>query len=361
MPKLVTELAQGNTFSRSVEGGALADTATRVWKVILNTPDEPLDVFAAIGVNIGDPYSASNPIPCITVDGRADGDSRLVRIITANYRSFAGAEQSGSDPGTIPPWLRFAEVSVSTSYQELPSWTWFPNPASAPTVMAPAVNPVGDLYDGVSRYEPVVNFSFQQFELNDPSWKSNYVGMVNSNSGSFGSLSLTPRTTLFRALNYDMHVVQWGGGVLYRGFTVSYEFSFRRNVQFVNGALTSIGWDMGVPQTGLNVRAFSPAAAPATVDVFGQPLHHSEGKIYFLPGGQPLLPSGVSPGDRVRAMVKVMEYQSGGASQTPSSQPVALNDDGTPRSSTATPPVLVYRRGQHEQFDFTTIGLRLPI
>lgn len=357
MPKLVSELAQGNTFSRSVEGGALADTATRVWKVILNTPDEALNVFAAIGVNIGDPYSASNPIPCVTVEGRADGDSRLVRIITANYRSFAGAEQSGSDPGTIPPWLRFAEVSVSTSYQDLPSWTWFPNPASAPTVMAPAVNPVGDMYDGVSRYEPVVNFSFQQFELNDPSSKANHVGKVNSNSGSFGSLSLTPRTTLFRALNYDMHVVQWGGGVLYRGYTVSYEFSFRRNIQFVNGSLTAIGWDMGVPQTGFNVKAFNPGAAPTTVEVFGQPLKHEGGKIRTPTA----LPDNVSAGEKVRAMVKLMEYQEGGASQTPSAQPVALNDDGTPRKDTATPPVLVYRRGQHEQFDFTTLGLRLPI
>jgi hypothetical protein len=355
MPKLVVELPQGNTFSRSADGGSLADSATRVFKVLLNSPNEALNVFTAIGVNIGDPYSLANPIPCVTVEGRADGDSRLVRIITANYRSSAGAEQGAGDPGTIAPWLRFAEVSVSTSYQELPSWTWFANPTSAPTVMAPAVNPAGDMYDGVTRYEPVVNFSFKQFELNDPSAKTNYVGAVNSNFGYFGSLSLPPRTTLFRSMNYDMHVVQWGGGVLYRGYSVSYEFSFRRNIQFVNGSTAMIGWDMGVPQTGFNVLASVPGAAG--VEAYGQPLKHENKKIKT-----PLaLPDNVFSGDKVRAMVKVMEYEEGGASQTPSAQPVALNDNGTPRSSTASPPVLVYRRGQHEQFDFTTLGLRLPI
>lgn len=360
MPKLVTELAQGNTFSRSADGGGLADNATRVWKVILNTPDEALDVFAAIGVNIGDAYSATNPIPCVSVEGRADGESRLVRIITAQYRSFPGDTGNGSapDPGTMPPWTRYAEVSVSTSYQEVPAWTWFPNPADSPSLMTPAVNPVGDMYDGVTRYEPIVNFSFKQFELADPSGKTQYVGMVNSNAGAFGNLTLFPRSTLFRSMNYDVHVEAWGGGVLYRGYTVSYEFAFRKNVQFVNGAMTGIGWDIGVPQTGFNVRAFNPNLFSAqTRDPYGQPLKHENKKIKM-----PLsLPDNVSAGERVRAMVKVMEYEEGGASQTPSAQPVALDDDGAPRASTANPPVLVYRRGQHEQFDFSVLNLRLPL
>ena len=57
-------------------------------------------------------------------------------------------------------------------------------------------------------------------------------------------------------------------------------------------------------------------------------------------------------------MVKVFSYQNGGASQTPSAQPVALTADGYPKTPGT---VDVYRRGQHEQFDFTTLGLRLPI
>jgi hypothetical protein len=52
-----------------------------------------------------------------------------------------------------------------------------------------------------------------------------------------------------------------------------------------------------------------------------------------------------------------MEYQDGGASQTPSAQPVPLNSFGEPKQPGV---VEVYRRGQHEQFDFTTLSLRLP-
>jgi hypothetical protein len=87
MPKYITQLAQGNSFSQTAENGQGAFSATRVWKVILNTPDEALDINAATGVNIGTPYSNANPIPCVSIEGRADGESRLVRIITATYRA----------------------------------------------------------------------------------------------------------------------------------------------------------------------------------------------------------------------------------------------------------------------------------
>lgn len=359
MPKLVTELAQGNTFARSADGGSLADSATRVWKVILNAPNESLDIFAAIGVSIGDVYSQANPIPCVSIEGRADGESRLVRIITAQYRTTAGVGGAGgggggADPKTVAPTSRYATVSVNTSYMEMPAWTWFPNPTGQPAVMAIAENPMGDMYDGVTRYEPVVTFQFEQFEAADPSGKLQHVGKVNSNSGSFGSLALFPRSTLFRACNYQMHVESWGG-TLYRGYTVSYEFAYRKNVQFVSGALTSIGWDIAMPQTGFNVMAIAPGSAGT--ETYAQPLKHVSGKIVI----PEQLPDGISSGDKVRAMVKVMEYQEGGASQAPSSQPVPLNDSGTARSSMQNPKVLVYRRGQHEQFDFTTLGLRLPI
>jgi hypothetical protein len=376
MPKLVSELAQGNTFSRSSDGGALADSATRVFKIILNTPDEAIDIFAAIGVNIGDVYSANNPIPCVSVEGRADGESRLVRIVTAQYRSSAGVGASGggggggggsTDPKATAPDLRFASFSVSTSYMEMPAWTWIEDPSLIIPAFKPAINSAGDMYDGVTRYEPVVNFTFKQFEVGDPTSKIQNVGQVNSNSGTFGSLSLFPRSTLFKACNIEQHVESWGG-LLYRGYMVSYEFAFRRNTQSYSqsaGAAPTqgdIGWDIAVPQTGFNVRAFTPNLVQTTNDNYGQPLRHGEegsqydGRIEF-----PLsLPDGVSADDKVRAMVKVFSYKGGGVSQTPSAQPVALNDDGTPRSPNATPRVLVYRRGQHDEFNFATLNLRLP-
>lgn len=365
MPKLVTELAQGNTFSRSSDGGGLADSATRVFKVILNAPNEALDVFAAIGVNIGDVYSAANPIPCVSVEGRADGESRLVRIITAQYRTTPGEGGDSSNPGDPPkdpksvaPDLRFASFSVSTSYMEMPAWTWLKNPASDATSFEAAVNPVGDPYDGVTRYEPVVNFQFKQFEVADPTAKLEHVGKVNSNSGSFGSLTLFPRSTLFKACNIEQHVETWGTGA-YRGFMVTYEFAYRKNRQSLFTGAADIGWDIAMPQTGFNVYSFAPPGAMGT-DVYGQPLKHgADGTPYAGRIQEPLaLPDGIAAGEKVRAMVKVFSYQGGGASQTPSAQPVAINANGHPKTPGT---VEVYRRGQHEQFDFTTLNLRLPL
>jgi hypothetical protein len=250
---------------------------------------------------------------------------------------------------------------VSTSYVEMPAWTW--GEYSAGVLLPgryPAVNIVGDMYDGVSKYEPVVNFAFKQFEAADPTAKLASVGMVNSDSGTFGALSLFPRSTLFKSCNIEQHVESWGT-TLYRGYMVSYEFAYRKNTQSVwvssGQSDVDIGWDVAMPMTGFNVRAFSPVNAGGEDDLYGQPLRHYGGKV--VP--PLLLPDNVAAGDKVRAMVKVMDYQEGGVSQTPSAQPVALNWNGRPRSSEANPQVIVNRYALHDQFNFTTLGLRLPI
>jgi hypothetical protein len=57
-------------------------------------------------------------------------------------------------------------------------------------------------------------------------------------------------------------------------------------------------------------------------------------------------------------MVRIAEVE-GGITQLPSAQPIALNDDGTPRLSTASPPVLVYRYVIYDELDFDILGVRL--
>lgn len=353
MPKLVTELAQGNSFSRSSDGGALADSATRVFKVILDSPNESLDIFAAIGVNIGDVYSVANPIPCVSVEGRADGESRLVRIITAQYRTTAGVGGSGggggnnADPKATSPELRLSTFSVSTSYVEVPVRKW--NPITSPNVrgaLVEARNPAKDIYDGVTRLEPITNFTFKQFEESASAilGKRNLVGCVNHADFNLNVFTANERTLLFRAFNMEPHVESWGG-LTFRGYMVTYELSYNYR-----------GWDIEVPQTGFNVLAFDPSQPLGTRDMYGQPLRHYEGKI--VP--PLLLPDNISPGDKVRAMVKVMDYREGGVSQTPSAQPVALDDDGRPRSHTADPPVLIKKYSVHDVGDFTTLNIRIP-
>jgi hypothetical protein len=74
------------------------------------------------------------------------------------------------------------------------------------------------------------------------------------------------------------------------------------------------------------------------------------------------LPPNVAAGDKVRGMIKVMEYQEGGASISPCGLPIPLNDDGRPRKHTADPAVLVKQYCVTDEADFQTIfaHIRLP-
>ena len=66
MPKLVKEIDSGNVFNRSSEGNALTDSATRVFKIIKNDPDEAIIIPEVIWINIGDVYTEGDPIPCVS-------------------------------------------------------------------------------------------------------------------------------------------------------------------------------------------------------------------------------------------------------------------------------------------------------
>ena len=56
-----------------------------------------------------------------------------------------------------------------------------------------------------------------------------------------------------------------------------------------------------------------------------------------------LFRSKVTAGDKVRAMVKIGDPDSGAVSQNPSAQPIPLCEDGEPRAATAQPKVLIWR------------------
>jgi len=107
------------------------------------------------------------------------------------------------------------------------------------------------------------------------------------------------------------------------------------------------------------VIAFPPGQPRDDQDVFGQPLKHKDGKIDTNPLQ---LADGTAAGDRVRAMVKVSDFQDGGTSQAPSAQPVALNEDGTPRKSfgdgAADPPVIIKRYRVYDTCQYSNFNLR---
>lgn len=349
---MVSQLAQGNAFSRSADGGALADTATRSWKVILNSPDESWDIGGTVGVQIGDPYSDSNPIPCVSIEGRADGESRLVRIVTAQYRTQVGDDGGGQDPGTASPEVRPANFSTSTTLYEMPAYIWRRN-----NQWEPAVNPVGDRLDGVTKFEPITTIRITQFSATPGTVFSGYCGYVNSETMSLGGyMTCAPRTVMFRGVEATPHVESFGN-MVYRGFMNSYEFAYRANRSEAPGASGDYGWDLAIPVTGFNCKAFTPNFVGVTNDNYAVPLKRDGD---YGPLVQPLaLQDGVSAGDKVRAMVRIAGPEKN-ALQQPSAQPIALNEDGTPRSENANPKVIIWRVTTQTPINLTqTLQLRL--
>ena len=345
-----------------MQDGSVADSQTRVFKIILSQPNEVIDPQTHCDIRVGDQHPINTNIVCKSFDIRFDGESRSVMVVTFNYESSAHA--SGQDQNNQPPELRAANWTTSTSLIETPLYNWRPRIGVQQWggLEIPAVNPAGDIYDAVTRLTSMVNISIEQFSVLDPTRFNLYGGYINENVMTLGSLWMDPHTVMFRGVSSQPHIESWGGEIR-RGWKSTYEFAYKRNLTKImipgaNEQEVSLGWDIAVPQTGFNVSAFTPPGENDD-DRFGQPLKHGNGRIEF-DNGDPVLPLNVTDGEKVRAMVKVFEYENGGVSQAPSASPIPLNDNGRPRKNTANPKVLVYGYQVQPSINLTqTLQLRL--
>jgi hypothetical protein len=339
MPKMVSELPQGLAFSRSSEGGADAYQATRKWRVILNSPGENWDIAVAVGLNIGSPYSQSNPIPCVSLDVAADGESRMVRIVTAQFRSSESAAPNAPDPGTQQPTVRPALYSMTTSLTEIAAWGGAPVLNGVSGAWSPAVNPVGELVDGITRLEPVVNINIDQYSYSDMSQLLAYCGYVNSDIFTFSSLSVGIHCCMLQSIS-SQSVVEQFGDTTFRGFKVTFGFAVRAHWTITRNGFQAIGWDMAVPQTGFTIYNTNGNDVDARALAWE---HDDNGKVKMDTFGlYPAALAAGTSGTKVRAMVTV-PASTGGWTQRPCAQPVALNDNGTPRAPAASPKVLINR------------------
>jgi hypothetical protein len=328
MPRLVSEINAGVQFSRSSNEGQLADSTTRAFRIVLNTPSESFNVQQVCGVRIGDVHPFAPNLFCVSFDARFDGDSRMAALATFNYQTSPSAQPQ--DPKSQPPPVRPANWSTSATLAEVPKSTWKQRIAiNTWSDEVAAITPAGDMYDGVTALEPIVAINIDQWEANDPTRHLLHAGSVNDEAITLGSLTMPPGTVMFRGVTSQPAVESWGD-LQYRGWKCAYEFAFRRNKTkvIISGTpqTVDIGWDIAVPMSGFNCRAFAPGAPAADEDVYGQPLRHMSGKI--VP--PLLLPDTITAGDRVRAMVSVFEYEDGGRSQAPSASPIALKPNGRP-------------------------------
>lgn len=271
---MVTEIAQGNTFSETSEEGRGAYSATRAWKVLLTAPDEAYDINELTGVSIGDAYTEANPLPCVSLEVRPDGDSRLVKIITATYRATPGftavaGGDAPADPKTVEPTVRAAVYSMSTSLQEIAAWgfrqvTGAGNSATS-QAWGPAVNPVGDMIDGITRLEPVVTINIEQYSYSDGTDYAGYVGYVNSLPFTFSSMSIGVHCCMLQGVSSTPVVEQFNSRT-FRGFKLSFAFAVRSHWALTRYGVQPIGWDIAAPQTGHNALNMALSLLDSTVE-----------------------------------------------------------------------------------------------
>lgn len=354
MPKGVSEISQGNQFSRSANEGQLADAATRTFRIILNSTDEVFDIQAVCGVSVGDAHPTNTNIACTSFDAKYDGDSRTVLVATFNYASEAASSPSfsggsGGSPKTLSPEVRPAKYSISTEVSEAPLKAWklktqpFPNAEWAADWHA-AVNPAGDYYEGLTGFVPLTTIKVTQFLLGgdtDPTSHSMFVGSINSQPiTSLGSLYIHPHTLMLRSVSATPAVESWGRFVKV-GWNAEYTFMYKNTPAKINygnpgtgyrvadSKFEYIGWDVPVVVEGRNVICGDPAAASAWQDPYGIPLKKGEDGAVEDPAALERAPN-VAFGSRQRANVSTAVTPRA-LSQAVASQPVALNDDGTPR------------------------------
>lgn len=380
----VAQVIDGQRFERSAEDGGISTTRQKSFRIVRDLPGEYLDFEDLCKVQIGSRDAENPALRCSSYTAEPDGEGRMVWLVTFTYTwrpHVADSEQDNGSPYEPPgapsldangietsfptpsdgsanskaPDIRPANWYIQSSLIEVPAYTWKPvtGPNEGQGWQVPK-NTAKDLYEGITKLEPAVSIHVQQFMWPDPTANAMHVGKVNKEHWPLGQMVMLPRTVMFRAMNTQPHIEAFGGKI-YRGWMTTYEFLYRRNWIEVEGGLAdTIGWDWAQPQSGFNVLAFNPNNAGQDRDLYGQPLRHASGRIPI-----PLtLPDGIASGDKVRAMVRIAEVE-GGITQLPSAQPVALNDDGTPRISTATPPVLVYRYQIYEELDFDLLNVRL--
>lgn len=366
MPKLVKEIQSGNTFQRSSEGNALTDTATRVFKIVKNDPSEQIFISETIGINIGDPYTTNDPIPCVSFEGRMEGDSRTVLVVTVRYRSTPGGQpssgggggvspnrspgsaqgqapsQNGPDPRSQSPEQRPPSYTMSSSLQQAanPMGRRHQDDGTLENPRHPT-NSAGDLMDGLTQMFPVITIAITQYSYADGSEYLADVGVINSDVFRFSDITFQKHQVMFQGISSTGHVESFGGGQ-FRGFKVVWTFAARMlRLEDQVGGSDVVGWDATAINRGFNI--VNSGLGVATVDQSKLAKVHNE-------NGEVVIPEAlVKEGENVRAMVTIPVPTKEDANapakfqQRPSAQPVALDGLGRPLKLTATQGPIVYK------------------
>lgn len=416
--------------SKSTSDGAIK--YTRSWRIVKTSRSESFDVPTTIGVDVGSLYPGSTNVYCTDVSHQPDGESLMSVIATATYSTPRGGGGGGRPTPdlSVAPGLRPATVTMSASAETIDSQQYILDPLASPGSAASqrglAIQPTGEIVSGLKRPATSVSFTLSQWESSNPTAKAIYAGSVNDDTIYIAGSGFPARSVYLESVSYSPKTETWQGAQ-YDGWQVTYVFKFRSNVQRVlinidpaTGIATDdemddvdIGWDQAIPLRGLN--CLNTMDTPYPVDQYAfslvkdeegirfgdaktdpaDPPTKDEGTLRIQVGGSaksawyagtiftPLVASGCIDavsveGKVVRAMVSSPTSE-GGFAQSPCSQPIPLNPDGTPRArydglngakttdadylwrgtmDDARNAVLAYRRGIYNAEDFSLLGVR---
>lgn len=342
----VAQVVDGQGLQSSAAEGGISTSRTKSFRIIRDTPGERVVFEKLCKIRIGSRDSENPALRCSSYSAQYEGESRMVFLVTFTYTfephvadseadngnpyapppapplDASGVEQSfpEPDPGnasTRAPDVRPANWYIQSSLIEVPVYSWKPITGPNAGIVSAPHNPAGDLYEGITKLEPVVSIHVEQFMWPDPTANAMHVGKVNKEQWTLGQMVMLPRSVMLRSMN-TQPAVEAFGGQLYRGWRATYEFLYRRN--YVGEPVDAfIGWDWAQPQTGFNQK----------------------------------LPFGAA--NKLRCMIDLDDS----GNKVPCAQPVPLNDDGTQRSPDASPAVIVHRYQIYEELDFDILGVRL--
>ncbi len=395
------EMPQGTGGKSGGTSGSNAVTYTRKWKLIKASPGEAYNAPAAIGVDIGSVFPADATATCVSLDDQPEGDSRMVRIITARYESPQNNNRrDNNNDNNQAPDVRPPRLSIDSSFEMAPTNQWIKDPTTDDQEEVTAFNPNGEIISGLMKPVRAITFTYTQFNANDPSVLANHVGKVNSAPFTIAGVSYPRRTLLLRSVSSKPTVMDWGGAK-YSGWTTTVQIAYRENFQWVidesdpepwSNTKTEIGWDMAIPLKGMNVlnddspypknpsgyNLLNTELEGVVVDALG-PIPYEVGPLGAILGafwaGTTFPQKGsYANADESKSVKKqigkaqvIRQTSAGTWEQTDSNEPIPLNPDGTPRRQykkekdwafPAEQAILAYRRSVYKEFNFNTIGLR---
>jgi len=355
------EITSGQTFKFDGSDGAPAREATRVFRILRTSPSEYVDIPTVCQADVGLEHPQLPGLFCKSYQAQYENDSRMVIVATFQYRSnpimIYNFTAVGDRAGYAPP-DRPAKISLSTTLQESPVFEWTPRTIGH-TDFGNTVkcrNSAGDLYDGLSRLQPIVTISIQRFVLSGDASHVKLCGKVNSDSGwPINGVIGARRTVMLQAVSFES-ATETHRGTEYRGFNANYQFAYKRNTYQGD----DIGWDILVPQSGHNVIAHQPANPASSNNAgkndFGQPLAHDADAGFIAPG---ILPPGVAVGQKMPACIRVFSMEQGrNPTQRVAGLPIPLNQQGNALADNLE--VIVNRYQIYDEIDFiSTFGFLL--